>query len=292
MTENFLFSEVPEMIFASETMNLNIKDAVGYLTFKKLEECHYINHALSTRLGGVSKNEFKSMNLGFKCNDIKTNVFENYQIFCNAAGFNYNSLVASHQSHTCNVRVVGRKDAGIGILKPQNMFDIDALITNEVGVTLVTFHADCVPIFFVDSVKMVIALAHAGWRGTVNGIATEVLRLMYGKYGCNADDIICAVGPAIGGCCFEVGEDVYEKFRSLKLSNIDKIAYKDSEDRYKVDILQANKQLLISEGIKESNISVSDLCTRCCHDLLISHRATNGKRGTMAAMLCLKNNVQ
>ena len=276
------------MKFKSESMNLNIKDAVGYLTFKGLEKYSCINHAYSTRLGGVSKDEFKSMNLSFKCNDKRENVVENYKLFSKAAGFDYNSLTAAHQSHTCNVRVVTKKDAGRGICKPQDVFDIDALVSNETGVTLVTFHADCSPVYFLDPDKKVIGLAHAGWRGTVNGIAKSVVEKMKEEYGCKPQNIVCAVGPTIEKCCFEVGEEVYNCFKNVDADNTDKVAFKTSDNKFYANILETNKQILISQGVLEENIFISDLCTKCNCDLLISHRATAGKRGVMAAMMCLK----
>ena len=276
------------MKFYSDKMNLNIKDAVGYLTFKELEKYSFINHAFSTRLGGVSKGAYKSMNLRFNCDDKRENVLENYKIFCNAAGFDYNSLVLTDQTHTCNIRKVTKQDMGIGLIKPQNKFDIDGLITNEAGVTLVTFHADCVPIFIIDKVKRVIALLHSGRKGTVNGIATNAINIMKSEYGCNAEDIVCGIGPSINKCCYEVSEDVFNQFTDIPNINVEDIYCVGENGKYYLDLNNTNKLILKSEGIKEENIFISDLCTRCNHDLLISHRKTGGIRGVMVAMMCIK----
>ncbi len=277
------------MKFYSDKMNLNIKDAVGYLTFKELEKYPFINHAFSTRLGGVSKGPYKSMNLRFNCDDERGNVLENYKIFCNAAGFDYNSLVLTDQTHTCNIRKVTKQDMGIGLIKPQNKFDVDGLITNEVGVTLVTFHADCVPIFIIDKVKRVIALLHAGWKGTVNGIASNAINIMKSEYGCNAEDIVCGIGPSISKCCYEVSEDVFNKFTNIPNINVEDIYYVGENGKHFLDLNNTNKLILKSEGVKEENIFISDLCTRCNHDLLISHRKTGAIRGVMAAMMCIRD---
>ena len=167
-------NNIPEI--HSRTMNLNVKNDVPFLTYKALEKIPFINHAFSTRLGGVSTGEFTSMNLAFNRGDEYENVIQNYKIFCNAAGFDFNTLVASAQDHHTFVRKVTSDNCGTGITRPRDIQSVDALVTNEKNVTLVTYYADCTPIFFVDTEKRVIALAHAGWRGTVGKICEKVIK--------------------------------------------------------------------------------------------------------------------
>lgn len=275
------------IIFTSETMTLNNANDVPYLTYNSLSEIEFINHAFSTRLGGASQGEFTSMNLAFNRGDDPDCVTENYKRLCKSAGFDYNTLTASAQDHHTVVRAVTKSDVGVGIYKPRDMQSVDALVTNEKGVTLVTYYADCTPLFFVDTKKKAIALAHAGWRGTVGRIGEKVVEKMQELYGTSPNDIKAAIGPAISVCCYEVDYPCAEQF--LKLSDLDssKFVFPKSDGKYMVDLLETNRQILISAGLKPENITVSDVCTNCNSELLWSHRATKGHRGTMCAFMCL-----
>jgi YfiH family protein len=268
-------------------MNLNFKNSVGFLTFPAFSKFPFVKHCFTTRIGGISRGIYKSMNLGFSNGDSTDNVIENYKILCNAVGFKLESLVASAQNHETYIRNVTKKDKGVGILRPRDIDSVDGLVTNEKGITLSTYYADCVPLFFLDPVKRVIALAHAGWRGTVSKIAEKMVFKMKSDYGCCAQDIIVGIGPSIGACCYEVSCDVAKKFMELQLDETSKILKEMPYKKYKLDLWEANRQILIKSGIEKDNIWVTDLCTNCNHDLLISHRYTKGKRGVMAAMMCL-----
>lgn len=274
--------------FYSSTMRLINKDSVPFLRYISLEEIPFINHAFSTRLGGVSGGEFESMNLSFGRGDSSENVTENYRRFCSSAGFEFDSLVASAQDHHTVVRCVTKENCGVGIYKPRDLESVDALVTNEKGVTLVTYYADCTPLFFVDTERQVIALAHAGWRGTVGRIGAEVIKTMREKYGCKAENIKCAIGPAISKCCYEVDEDCCKNFKAMTDLDTEKFIFPKSSGKYMLDLLETNKQVLMSAGVLEKNITVSDVCTCCNSELLWSHRATKGHRGGMAAFMCLK----
>lgn len=275
--------------FESNIMNLNIKNDVPYLTYKALQDISFINHAFSTKLGGVSTGEFTSMNLAFNRGDDIDAVTENYKLFCKATGFDFDTLVASAQDHNTVVRKVTKEDCGIGITKPRDIQSVDALVTNQPNVTLVTYYADCTPIFFVDKVKKVIALAHAGWRGTVGKICKNVIDTMVNDYNCNTADIICCVGPAISKCCYEIDKTCYDEFVKSQL-DIEKIMTDKSNGKYMADLLETNRQILISSGVPKENIIISDVCTKCNSELLWSHRATNGHRGTMCAFMCINDN--
>jgi len=278
------------MKFYSETMTLN-EGETPFLTYKKLDELSFINHAFSTRLGGVSEGEFTSMNLSFGRGDSDENVIENYKRLCKAAGFEYESLTASKQVHETVVRKVTARNRGVGIYKPIDMPSVDALITNDSEVTLVTYYADCTPVFFVDSNKKAVGLAHAGWRGTVGEISAKVVEKMTEEFGTNPKDLICAIGPVIGKCCYEVSSDCADEFAKLFGKDTPVILKTDKPDKFMIDLAFANKLILIKAGVKEENIVISDLCTKCQSDLLWSHRATAGKRGTMAAFMQIKYQV-
>ncbi len=276
------------MVFKSNNTDLNFIDGVGFLTFPALSELSFINHAFSTRIGGVSTEEFKSMNLNFKRGDDPERVTENYKIFCKAAGFDYNTLISSSQDHNTNVRCVTSEDCGIGIYREHDMESVDALVTNEPNVTLVTHYADCTPLYFADPEKRVIALAHAGWRGTVEKIGEAVVDVMTEKYGCDTTDIIAVVGPAIGPCCYEVDTPVYERFASLTELKPAYFTKTLGHGKFLVDLKETNRRMLLEAGLLSINITISDVCTKCNSGLLYSHRASGGKRGGLIAMMCIK----
>ncbi|MGN0517919.1 MAG: peptidoglycan editing factor PgeF [Acutalibacteraceae bacterium] len=276
------------MEFNSKKMKLNEKDGVYYLTHNNLSQIDFINHAFSTKLGGVSKGEYATMNLAFGRGDDKENVTQNYRLFSQAAGFDFDTLVSSKQDHHTVIRRVTKKDCGIGIWREHDMPSVDGLITNEKGVTLVTHYADCTPIFFVDTAKRAIGAAHGGWRGTVSGIAEITVKRMTEEFGTVPGDLVCAIGPAISRCCYEVDEPVFNQFNALTFLDRDKFISEKGNGKYIIDLLEVNRQFLIKAGVKPENISVGDVCTKCNSDLLFSHRATAGKRGGMVAMLALK----
>ena len=273
------------MEFHSDVMRLNRKNGVGYLTFFKLERFPFLKHAFSTKLGGVSQNEYSSMNLSFGRGDSDKNVIENYHRFCDAVGVSFDGLVASAQDHHTNIRVVTEQERGIGIYKKRDMGSVDGLLTNTPGITLVTYYADCTPVFFLDPQKKVVGLVHAGWRGTVGRIAEKMVEKMTKVYGSNSSDVIAVIGPAIGPCCYEVDEPVYREFKRLTDLDSNLFAFARDGVKYTVNLWEANRQILLHAGVKQ--IVVTDICTKCHSDLLFSHRATKGKRGGMTAMISL-----
>ncbi len=277
------------MKFRSATMTLHNAETVPYLTFDSLSEISGFRHAFTTRLGGVSEGEFTSMNMAFNRGDDPDRVTENYRRFCTSAGFEFENLVASAQDHHTYVRAVTSADKGVGIYKPRDMESVDALVTNEPGVTLVTYYADCTPLFFIDPVSRAVGLAHAGWRGTVGRIGEKVIGKMTALYGSDPRNIRAAVGPAISVCCYEVDEPCARHFRALTDLDTEKFLFPKEGGKFMLDLLETNRQILTAAGVPDENITVSDLCTNCNSDLLWSHRATQGRRGTMSAFLSIND---
>ena len=271
----------------SKVMTLNNIESVPYLTYNSLSEIKFIKHGFSTRLGGVSKGIFDSMNLAFNRGDNYDDVMENYNRLSKSIGLSFDTLVASAQDHNTFVRVVTEDNYGIGITKPRDIQSVDALVTNRKSVTLVTYYADCTPLFFVDVKSKAIGLAHAGWRGTVGRIGKKVIEKMTEEFGTSPSDLVCAVGPAISKCCYEVDKTCADEFYKLAELDTSKFIFPYKNNKFMIDLLETNRQILINSGVKPENITVSDLCTRCNSDLLWSHRATNGQRGTMCAMMCI-----
>ncbi len=267
----------------SKTVKINRVGELVYITFPRLTACGCLRHTFSTRMGGVSGGQFATMNLSFNNGDSRENVEKNYEILCSAVGIDTKKLVLSRQTHTDNVRIVTKEDCGTGYSK-RSFCDVDGLITNERGVALVTQYADCTPLLFCDPVRRVVATSHAGWRGTAKGIGAVTVEKMVKELGCNRDDIVAAIGPAIGSCCYEVDTPVFDEFSSLPIS-LDGVFKRTDENHFMLDLKLANKRILMAAGVKEDNIDVADLCTCCNASELHSHRATAGKRGNLAAII-------
>ena len=268
-------------------MAVHQRKGVTFLTFPALDSLDFIVNAFSTRIGGVSKDEFSSMNLSFGRGDSDENVSENYRRMCAAIGVGEDSLTFSAQDHHTFIRQVTVSDKGVGYSRPRDIDSVDGIVTNARGVTLVTHYADCVPIYFVDPVKKAIGLSHAGWRGTVAGIAKKTVRAMGTEFSCEPKDLLCAIGPSICAACYEVDEGCAGEFYKLGGISHDKCVHK-KDGKYFADLWETNRQLLISAGVPGENISVSALCTRENSGELFSHRASAGKRGGLAAFLALR----
>ena len=262
---------------------------VPFLTYPLFEKTGVVKSAFSTRIGGVSKGCYESMNLSFDRGDDKDAVMENFQRIASAIGTNCHDMVLSRQTHTANVRVVTEEDKGKGIVRERDYTDVDGLVTNVPGICLVTSYADCVPLYFVDPIKKVIGLSHSGWRGTVGKIGTETVRVMKEHFGCDPADILAAVGPSICQDCYEVSGDVIEKFKeAFDEKDWDNLFYRKNNGKYQLDLWKANESVFRESGICKEHIAVTNVCTHCNSKILYSHRETGDKRGNLCAFLALK----
>lgn len=268
----------------SKTVRINRAGEIEYITFPKLSAAKGVRHVFSTRLGGVSEGNRGSMNLSFRNGDSRENVEENYRRICSVAGIDVSHLVLARQTHTNNIKIVTEKHLGIGYSKPE-FSDIDGLITAQNGVALVTQYADCVPLLFYDPVAHVCANSHSGWRGTAKKIGALTVQKMINELGCKPENIIAAIGPCICKNCYEVDITVYNAFKNsgLMLNKIFKS--KPDGEHFLLDLREANRQILLSTGIKEENLDIADICTAENSEFLHSHRATAGKRGNLAAII-------
>ncbi len=269
-----------------ESKNLNVvkKDELVYIQFPKFASEQGVRHIFSTRHGGVSSGDTATMNLSFDKDTNRENVIKNFEILCDAVGINPENLVLSKQTHTNNVVIVTEQDRGRGIYK-ESFEDVDGLITNCPNVALVTQYADCTPLVFYDPVKRVVATSHAGWRGTVQLIGKCTVDKMVNEFGCNPRDIIAGIGPNIGQCCYEVDDPVIDEFKKIDFLNLVDFVKVKGNGKYMLNLAEANRQILIASGIHPENIDVTDICTCCNSEDLHSHRATNGKRGTIGIII-------
>ncbi|MBO5872750.1 MAG: peptidoglycan editing factor PgeF [Clostridia bacterium] len=272
----------------SKTLNRHENDGVVYYTFPKLESAGGNLHAFSTRLGGISTGDCASMSFGFSLGDNRDNVLENYRRFCAAFCVKAENAVLSQQTHTANLRIVTKDDVGKGIFRERDYTDIDGLVTNETDIVLVTQYADCTPLVFFDPVTKTVATSHAGWRGTVAEIGKKTVELMSKEFGAKPENILVGIGPNIGVCCYEVDDPVINEINKLLYLDFNSCYTSKGNGKYMLDLRETNRQILLNSGIKTENIDVADLCTCCNSDIFHSHRATGGKRGTLAAMISLK----
>lgn len=273
----------------TDVLNEEEKNGVKFLSFPALEKTKIVRHLFSTRTGGVSEGIFSTMNLSFTRGDNPESVLENFRRIAGVLGCEVEDFVCSDQTHTTNVRVTGRADAGKGVIKEKDYTDVDGLITNEPGVVLATFYADCVPLYFVDPVKKAIGLSHSGWRGTVNKMGLNTVRKMEEAYGTNPADLVATIGPSICMSCYEVGSEVAEEFLKAfpKKAEQKEILQEKGNGKYLLNLWKANYFIMREAGIKEENISVTDICTCCNGEELFSHRQSQGKRGNLGAFLGL-----
>lgn len=241
-------------------------------------------NAFTTRLGGVSRGVYGSLNLGANRGDEAACVLENYRRLCAALGTDMRRVVFSSQVHGDKVRRVTEADAGKGLFRPVD-YDADALMTDAAGLPLMVFSADCLPIL-IAAPGTAVGAVHAGWRGTALGIAGKTVREMAAAYGCNPAAMRAAVGPGASLCCFETDGDVPEALLASYGSEAE--AYMERRGpKWHVDLKGLNVLSLIRAGLLRENISVSPACTICRPDRFWSHRVTKGVRGSQGAMICL-----
>lgn len=270
----------------TQTLQSHLVGNLLYYTLPAFDRIPFVRHGFSTRLGGVSKGTYASMNLSFTRGDDPAAVRENFDRFCAAIGVDPERVVVSAQTHTNNVYNATAADCGRGIIRERGYTDIDGLITDEPGVVLCTQYADCVPLLFVDPVRRVVATSHAGWRGTAAGIAAVTVERMVSDYGCHREDILAGIAPSIGKCCFEVDTPVYDAFCRVPVFD-DGCFTADPGDKFHIDLWEVNRRYLLQSGIKPEHITVTDVCTKCHSDVLWSHRVTGDARGSLAAFIAI-----
>ncbi|MCI8336702.1 MAG: peptidoglycan editing factor PgeF [Peptococcaceae bacterium] len=256
-----------------------------YLTLNSFSALPNMRHGFSTRWGGVSEDIYATMNLGFKTADKPENIRKNYEMICSCIGLNTGNLTLTDQTHTTNVKIIGKEDIGKGFSLPQDYHDIDGLITDLPGVPLSVVHADCVPLLFADPIRKVIGAAHAGWRGTVGNIAANMIQIFQEHYHSKPKDIYMGIGPSIGFCCYEVDQPVADIFLAHPLLTNSKAIKPTTPGKYHINLQQINSLIAQSAGLLPEHIIDIGLCTNCHKDIFFSHRGHQGKRGLLASLI-------
>jgi hypothetical protein len=240
-------------------------------------------HGFSTRLGGVSEGTFASMNLGVRRGDDREKVLENYARLGRCLDFDPYKLVCAVQVHRDDIRVIGPEDWGKGLYAHTD-YEADGLITNAPGTALMVYSADCGTLLFEDRATGAVGACHAGWRGTALGIAEKTARAMYETFGTRPQDLYVALGPCIGGCCFETDGDVPEAMRAA-LGQEAEAAITQKGEKYYVDLKTINTRFLERAGVPRDHIDVCPMCTACQPDLFWSHRRHGDQRGSLGAVI-------
>ncbi len=266
------------------------RGGVPYLSFKALEDTGMVINGFSTRLGGASKGRFATMNFSYSRKDDPADVLENFTRMADALGVERDRMVVSYQTHTTNVRRVTREDEGKGVIRERDYRDVDGLITDVPGITLVTFYADCVPLYLVDPVHHAIGLSHSGWRGTVRRMGQVTMDAMKEAFGTRPEDVTACIGPSICRDCFEVGEEVAEAFADAFDPKYRDALYRANEKpgKYQLDLWKANEIIFQEAGVPKEQIHTTNICTMCNSDYLFSHRRVGEERGNLAAFLSIR----
>lgn len=260
------------MSFYSTEMN-------GIRFYKSMLIPDSVAHAFSCRTGGVSEGAFSSLNFSYKRELKADNVQENYNRFAEAMGVSPSSFALFNGDHSSRVMLADQSMRGCGIAKDNVLPVADGFVTDERGITLCSTHADCVPVFFYDKIRNVIALSHAGWRGVIAHIVIKTADMMRFSYGSDRKNLIVAVGPCICKCCFEVSRSLADEFVE-EFGDV-------TQGRY-VDLNECIRRDLLRYGVPEDHIDVAEICTSCNANDFYSHRRDHGECGTMLAAISLK----
>jgi YfiH family protein len=265
------------------TKNKNIP----LLHFENLSKFNEIKHYITTKDGGVSTEHLASLNLGYTVNDLPENVEENRILLVEELSILKNQLLFAKQSSESKVVIVNELHFPkfIGDIH-LDLISVDAMITDRKGIFLSILTADCVPILIFDKVKKVIAVSHAGWKGTVLKITQKTAILMHEKFNCNYDNLIVGIGPSISPAVYEVGFDVINEFKQA-FTNYNEILTPINEQKALLNLWKANEIQLLELGVKKENIEISEICTFSNPDIFFSARKTKGKTGRFASGIML-----
>jgi YfiH family protein len=257
------------------------KGSVQYLETEAFAALDGVTHAFCTRNGGVSAGPYASLNTGFLSGDRKEDVLRNLALIGEAFAIPRGGFVLMGQVHGNRISVID----GNGSL-PESIPECDGLITDRPGVALGIRTADCVPLLFADPVRRVIGVAHAGWRGTASRIASRMVDLFEERFSTRREDLLVAVGPAIGGCCYQVDAPVVDAFAPLPGAGRF-LRPCPEPGRWMLDLDSANRSELNERGVPAKHVHSAGYCTACRKELFFSHRAHQGRTGRQINFLML-----
>jgi polyphenol oxidase len=252
-----------------------------------------VSAGFTGRSGGSGSAPYSSLNVALHVDDDPVTVIHNREKIANTLDIPFEAWTCADQIHGHTVAVITKEQIGRGRKQLSDAIQgTDGMVTNEPGIWLNSFYADCVPLFFLDPVRGAVGIAHAGWKGTVGDIAGETVRVMQSVYGSKPNELLAAIGPSIGMCCYEVDSRVIDRVEQLlEVKGLTKekgnLLSRKGPDKAMLNLQELNRQLLIKEGILAIHIELSHLCTSCNTDLFFSHRKEEGRTGRMAAWIGL-----
>jgi polyphenol oxidase len=259
---------------------LSSKGPVQYIRSEMIDSCGFVTHAFLTRWGGVSAGVFSDLNVSVRQGDLEAHVEQNFEIV--SAQFHLQQFFLMHQIHSDRILVLNGEEKTADNITPQ----ADAVIIKTEGLAIGIKTADCVPILIVDPVKRIIGAVHAGWRGTALQIAFKTIEGFVSAFSSNPADLIAAIGPCIGACCYEVDRVVYE---AMSQEDRDIGFRAKGEEKWMLDLAAMNRKQLIRAGLDPNRVSSINLCTVCRADLFFSHRRDGGVTGRQLNFISLKS---
>ena len=270
-------------------------DGAAVFRFDNLSQVPGVVHGISTRSGGVSRGRCESLNVSYSVGDARENVDENIRRLSHAIGSRPEDVVSAYQVHGRSVTIVESDTP----TEPRPRCDV--LATSSTARTLMLRFADCTPVLLVDPERRVIAAVHAGWRGSAVRAAAAAVEALRDGFGSTPGDILAGIGPAIGPCCYEVGQDVVEAFgdrphlisaahfASLGGSRVSADDGRVQHGGWMLDLWEANRLALVEAGVPNENIEMAGVCTQCEAERFFSHRANGGQpAGRFAALIRLE----
>jgi purine-nucleoside/S-methyl-5'-thioadenosine phosphorylase / adenosine deaminase len=244
----------------------------------------FIRHGVTRRVRGLG---FADGNVGYGAPRDQVDAWEMRQMWSRAIGFDAGTIVGLRQVHGATVLEVGGVDAGSGAApRSEPVGHADALITREKGLTLMTLHADCLPILLVDPITPAVAAVHAGWRGTVEDVAGATVFAMQRAFGTEPSKLLAYFGPSIGSCCYEVGGEVVDLWRG-QAGSFAARALCIEDGSTTLNLRHANQMLLQRAGFDVTKLDIAEVCTKCDGETWFSHRGQGSNTGRFAAFITL-----
>jgi YfiH family protein len=263
-------------------MNGRLINGISFYSFDLFAPWPELTVGAFGRGGGVSPAPYDSLNISLAVPDDPQRVVANRERMAHSVGWEPGRIVSARQVHGTHVAVATREMAGGSELP-----GTDALVTDEPGLLLMLKFADCVPVVMWDPVRRVVALVHAGWRGTVAGAPAATLEFMMSRYGSQPGDVLAGIGPSIGPCCYQVGREVATQAEQVFAGAGVVSAGPDGTPHF--DLWAANAETLMRAGVSEEKIAVGGICTRCRNDLFFSHRASGSPSGRFAVVAGIRD---
>ena len=261
------------------------KNSITYLQSAILGQCDFLDHAFCTRHGGASLDDYKSLNMSFREGDEEFRVQQNWSKLARSFDIPLERFLVLNQVHGDGILVA---EAGEADALFRTELNYDAIVTNRPGLAICIKTADCVPVMIADREKKVAAAVHAGWKGTALAISAKVIRLMRKRYASRPQDILAAIGPSIGLCCYEVDHVTAEAFRAQKDNESFLFANTAKSGKWMVDLPEANRRQILDCGVPAVNIESSGYCTMCNSDIFFSHRGSGGITGRQINFMIIR----